>query len=228
LADATVASAFSRPNLVRAELPARIKTAARERGYEGQDPKGRMLSLGEVNAIGILPFGRMGISQFFKTPYQREFLARVTQACEERGIGLSLVSGRDDQEVWGIKNALVDGFIFTGVDQVSLLAAGRRRRLPFAVMDINVSDIKSVRTENHDGARSATRHLIALGHRRFAIAAPLYSVRPPIFHAPSGTARRLIDSGPWHGLRHRRLSVLLDAGRRGASGCARHRRDLDR
>jgi DNA-binding LacI/PurR family transcriptional regulator len=107
----------------------------------------------------------------------------VTQACEERDIGLSLVSGWDDQEVWGIKNALVDGFIFTGVGQVSLLAAGRRRRLPFVVMDINVPDIKSVRTENHDGARSATRHLIALGHRRFAIAAPLYSVRPPIFHA---------------------------------------------
>jgi DNA-binding LacI/PurR family transcriptional regulator len=192
----TAANAFSRPNLVRAELLARIKTAARELGYDGPDPKGRMLSLGKVNAIGILPFGHAGISQFFKNSYQREFLAGVTQACEERGVGLSLVSGRDDQEVWGIKNALVDGFIFTGVDQVSLLAAGRRRRLPFVIMDINVPDIKSVRTENRDGARQATRHLIALGHRRFAIASPVYSFRAPFFHAPSGTARRLIDAGP--------------------------------
>ena len=183
----TVANAFSRPNLVRAELLARIKTAAHELGYDGPDPKGRMLSLGKVNAIGVLPFGRVGISQFFKNHlYQRDFLAGIAQACEEQGVGLSLVSGRDDQEAWGIKNALVDGFIFTDVEQANLLPAGRRHRLPFVVMDLSVFDIKSVSTENRDGARQATRHLIALGHRRFVIASPFYSLRPPIFHQPSG------------------------------------------
>ena len=111
-------------------------------------------------------------------------------------MGLSLVSGRDDQEAWGIKNALVDGFIFTGVEQVNLLTAGRRHRLPFVVMDLSGSDIKSVSTENRDGARQATRHLIALGHRRFVIASPVYSFRPPVFHPPSGIERRLVDSGP--------------------------------
>jgi DNA-binding LacI/PurR family transcriptional regulator len=35
----TVANAFSRPNLVRAELLARIKTPARELDYDGPDPK---------------------------------------------------------------------------------------------------------------------------------------------------------------------------------------------
>jgi DNA-binding LacI/PurR family transcriptional regulator len=193
----TAANAFSRPNLVRAELLARIKTAAHELGYGGPDPKGRMLSLGKVNAIGILPFGHVGISQFFKNHlYQRDFLAGVAQACEEQDVGLSLVSGRDDQQAWGIKNALVDGFIFTGVEQVDLLPAGRRSRLPFVVMDLRVPDIKSVSTENRDGARQATRHLIALGHRRFVIASPLYSLRPPVFHPPPGTERRLVDAGP--------------------------------
>jgi DNA-binding LacI/PurR family transcriptional regulator len=61
------------------------------------------------------------------------------------------------------------GFIFT----VGLVAVGRRRRLPFGVMDTNAPDIESVRTENGDGVRQATRHLIALGHRRFVIASPL-------------------------------------------------------
>ena len=192
----TVANAFNRPNLVRPELLARIKSVANELGYDGPDPRGRMLSLGKVNAIGILPFGRVGISQFFKNPYQRDFLNGVAQACEERGVGLSLVSGRDDQEAWGVKNALVDGFILTDVEQVELIAAGRRRRLPFVVMDLNVPDIKSVRTENREGARQATRHLLSLGHRRFAIASTLYSFRPPIFHPASGIERRLVDSGP--------------------------------
>jgi DNA-binding LacI/PurR family transcriptional regulator len=77
-----------------------------------------------------------------------------------------------------------------------LLPAGRRSRLPFVVMDLRVPDIKSVSTENRDGARQATRHLIALGHRRFVIASPLYSLRPPVFHPPPGTERRLVDAGP--------------------------------
>ena len=156
-----------------------------------------MLSSGKVNAIGLVPFGRFGIAQFFKNPYQRDFLAGVAQACEERGVGLSLVSGRDDQEAWGIKNALVDGFIFTGVDQVELLEAGRRRRLPFVVMDLSGSPhISSVNTKNRDGAKQATRHLLALGHRRFVIASTLYSFRAPVFHPPAESARRLVDAGP--------------------------------
>jgi DNA-binding LacI/PurR family transcriptional regulator len=192
----TVANAFSRPKLVRPQLLARIEAAARELGYDGPDPKGRMLSLGKVNAIGVLPFGGFGVSQFFKSPYQRDFLAGVAQACEERNVGLSLVSGRDDQDAWGIKTALVDGFIFTGVEQIDLLTDGRRLRLPFVVMDLSAPNIHSVNTENRDGARQATRHLIALGHRKFAIASPLYSWRAPVFHPPSGLERRLVDSGP--------------------------------
>jgi DNA-binding LacI/PurR family transcriptional regulator len=193
----TVANAFSRPKVVRPELLARIKTAARELGYVGPDPKGRMLSLGKVNAIGVLPFGRLGVSQFFRNPYQRDFVAGVAQACEERGIGLSLVSGRDDQEVWGIRNALVDGFILTGIDQVALLSSSRGRHVPFVVMDLSgAPDTKSVNTENRDGARQATRHLISLGHRRFAIASTLYSFRAPVFHPPSASERQLVDSGP--------------------------------
>jgi DNA-binding LacI/PurR family transcriptional regulator len=193
----TVANAFNRHERVRPELLARIDAAARELGYAGPDPRGRMLSSGKVNAIGVVPFGRFGIAKFFKNPYQRDFLAGVAQACEERDVGLSLVSGRDHQEAWGIKNALVDGFIFTGVDQIDLLEVGRRRRLPFVVMDLSgAPHISSVNTQNRDGAKQATRHLLALGHRRFVIASTLYSFRPPVFHPPSGTTRRLVDSGP--------------------------------
>ena len=192
----TAANAFSRPERVRPELLARIEAAARDLGYAGPDPRGRMLSSGKVNAIGVVPFGRFGIAQFFKNPYQRDFLAGVAEACEERGIGLSLVSGRDDEAPWGIRSALVDGFIFTGVDQIDMLEEGRRRRLPFVVMDLNGNPhINSVNTENRDGARQATRHLLELGHHRFVIASPLYSLRSPVFHQPS-KPRTLADSGP--------------------------------
>jgi DNA-binding LacI/PurR family transcriptional regulator len=193
----TVANAFNQPKRVRPELLARIEAAARELGYAGPDPKGRMLSSGKVNAIGVVPFGHFGIAQFFKNPYQRDFLAGVAQACEERGVGLSLVSGRDDQEAWGIRSALVDGFVFTGIEQVEFLGEGNPRGLPFVVMDFDgAPNINSVSVENRDGARQATRHLLELGHRRLAIALVLYSFRPPIFHAPSKSKRRLEVAPP--------------------------------
>jgi DNA-binding LacI/PurR family transcriptional regulator len=193
----TVANAFNQPKRVRPELLARIEAVARELGYAGPDPKGRMLSSGKVNAIGVVPFGHFGIAQFFKNPYQRDFLAGVAQACEERGVGLSLVSGRDDQEAWGIRSALVDGFVFTGIEQVEFLAEGNPRGLPFVVMDFDgAPNINSVSVENRDGARKATRHLLELGHRSFAIALVLYSFRPPIYHPPSKSERRLEATAP--------------------------------
>jgi DNA-binding LacI/PurR family transcriptional regulator len=192
----TVANAFNQPKRVRPELLARIEAVAREIGYAGPDPKGRMLSSGKVNAIGVVPFGHFGIANFFTNPYQRDFLAGVAQACEERGVGLSLVSGRNDQEAWGIKSALVDGFVFTGIEQVEFLGDGNPRGLPFVVMDFDgAPNINSVSVENRDGARQATRHLLELGHRRFAIILVLYSFQPPIFHAPSKSKRRL-DAAP--------------------------------
>ncbi len=156
-----------------------------------------MLSYGKVNAIGIVPFGAFGISHFFKNAYQREFLAGVADVCERRGVGLSLVSSRVGEEAWGIKNALVDGFIFTSLDQLDGAAPGQLRRLPFVVMDIDGSpDIRSVRVENRDGARQATRHLLELGHRRFVIGSPLWAFHQPVFHAPTGTERSLVACGP--------------------------------
>jgi DNA-binding LacI/PurR family transcriptional regulator len=193
----TVSNTFSRPARVKPELRAHVEATARRLGYAGPDPKGRMLSSGKANAIGIVPFGAFGISHFFRNAYQRDFLAGVADICEGRGVGLSMVSARGDQESWGIKNALVDGFIFTSLDQVAWAAPGNQRRLPFVVMDIDgAPDIRSVRVENRDGARQATRHLIGLGHRRFVIGSTLWSSQSPVFHPPSRAERILVGPAP--------------------------------
>ena len=93
----TVSNVFSRPERVRPVLRERVEAAARELGYAGPDPKGRMLSSGKVNAIGVVPVGNFGITLFFTHEYNNAFLAGVAQTCEERGVGLSLVSGRQER-----------------------------------------------------------------------------------------------------------------------------------
>src|SRR6185437_16657568 len=121
----TVSNVFSFPERVRPALRERVEAAAHELGYAGPDPKGRMLSSGKVNAIGVVPVGNFGITLFFTHEYNRTFLAGVAATCEERGLGLSLVSGQGG--AWDINTALVDGFIFSSVEQLKMVEPVRRR-----------------------------------------------------------------------------------------------------
>ncbi|PZV39724.1 LacI family DNA-binding transcriptional regulator [Mesorhizobium kowhaii] len=190
----TVSNVFSWPERVRPALRARIEAVARELHYAGPDPKGRMLSSGKVNAIGVVPIGNFGITLFFTHEYGNAFLGGVAHTCEERGVGLSLVSGRANE--WGINDALVDGFIFESAEQIDLIEPARRRRLPVVVSGVAGPDITSITIENRKGAREVTRHLLELGHRRFVIASVMWQFVPPVFHPPTGAPRQFVAVGP--------------------------------
>lgn len=194
----TASNVFNNPRLVRPEVRERVEAVARELGYGGPDPKARLLRAGKANAIGVVMPGAFGITIAFRHPYMRDFLAGVTDVCEEHGAGLSLVSGIDDQRGWGIRNALVDGFILGRIEEVELIEAAIRRRLPFVVMDTDGGpDISSVRIDDRGAARLAAQHLVDLGHRRFAILSVLrQSGRAPIFHGPAETHHELVAGYP--------------------------------
>src|ERR1700755_1055988 len=102
----TVANVFNRPKRVRAEVVTRVKAAARELGYAGPDPKGRLLSNGRVNAIGIVPPADAGYSWVFRNFYMSELLHGVANACEPRGVALTLLIAKDRTGSWQMQNAV--------------------------------------------------------------------------------------------------------------------------
>jgi DNA-binding LacI/PurR family transcriptional regulator len=210
----TAANVFSRPERVRPALRARVEAVARTLGYDGPDPKGRLLSSGKFNAIGVVPSAAFGITLFFRNSYLVPFLEGVASVCEENGVGLSLVSGRSDQAASGIRGALVDGFIFSSLEQADMIEPARRRRLPFVVMDVDGGpEVSSVRVEDRDGGRQVARHLLALGHRRFIAVAPLSRLVPPVFHEAGASPAGL--TAPTAGVADRLagfLEVLASAG----------------
>jgi DNA-binding LacI/PurR family transcriptional regulator len=62
----------------------------------------------------------------------------------------------------------------------------RRRRLPFAILDVPGGDeINSVMIDGEGGARAAAGHIASLGHRRIALLSVRRTLGPPIVHAPS-------------------------------------------
>ena len=189
---ATVSNVFSRPDRVRPALRQRVEAAAESLGYDGPDPKGRLLSSGKVNAIGVVPPAD-GLSWVFASVYMRDFLTGVAQVCEEKGVGLSLVFGDERGGAWDIRTAVLDGFILNSVSEAASIERALRRKLPFVVMDaIGTPEINTVGPDERGSAWRLTRYLIELGHRRFAIVSCGRKAAAPVFHPPNGGSRRLV------------------------------------
>lgn len=173
----TVSNVFNRPELVREEVRERVRKAAADLGYNGPDPKGRLLRAGKVNAIGVASVEPL--SFFFRDPFARVLMTGITDASQENGAGVSLVSASSEEELaWNMRNALVDGFILFCLEGAQqLIQASRERQLPFVALALGHEDktVSAVGIDNVAGARAAARHLVDLGHRRFAIAGMRFS-----------------------------------------------------
>ena len=168
----TASNVFNRPEVVRPELRKKVEASARELGYHGPDPKGRLLRAGHVNAIGVVVMDNL--AYFFNDPFNREFMTGLSQVCDERGAGVSLVSAVDRKTAaWNISTAVVDGFVVQCLeDGDRLIELARRRKLPFVAVDVDAGpNASSILTDDRGGARMAAEHLLGLGHRRFGILA---------------------------------------------------------
>lgn len=169
----TASNAFNRPEIVRPEVRERIEAAARELGYAGPDPKGRLLRAGKVNAIGVATTETL--DYFFADPYARAMMASISAACDVRGAGISLISAANDEKLaWNIQSAIVDGLILLCIEGGErLVELSRERRLPFVALQLAASDetISTIGIDEFESARTAARHIGALGHRDVAIIA---------------------------------------------------------
>lgn len=191
----TVSNVFNKPQLVRVEVCDRVKAAAQQLGYDGPDPRGRVLQDGKFNAIGLMPPGDYAISDMLRSPYLQELTLGVAQACDEAGATLSLVNGTDSSRASAIRQALVDGLILGHSADIELVYSAKRRRLPFVILESDAGpDVNSIRIDGKGGALLAIDHLTALGHRRFAILSIRRTAGPPIVHMP-GVGDRTITAG---------------------------------
>jgi DNA-binding LacI/PurR family transcriptional regulator len=169
----TASNVFSRPELVRQEVRERVQNVAKELGYAGPSLRGRLLRQGKVNAIGVATVEPL--SYFFDDPYARALMAAISRVCDARGAGVALVSAQNQQRLaWNIQSALVDGFVLLCVGPSEpLVELTRRRNLPYVALALDVDDpeIPSIAIDDFGGAKAAAEHLLALGHRRFAVLA---------------------------------------------------------
>jgi DNA-binding LacI/PurR family transcriptional regulator len=167
----TASNVFSRPGLVRPEVQEKVREAARRLGYGGPDPRGRLLRAGKSNAIGVAT--AEPLSYFFEDPFARTLMQGISEACEQHGAGLALVSAKDDKRLAAnIQNALVDGFVLLCIENGErLVELTKERQLPFVALALGRQDetVSAIGIDDRAGARLAARHLAVLGHRRFGV-----------------------------------------------------------
>lgn len=179
----TASNAFAHPERVRPDVRARVETASRELGYQGPDPKGRLLRAGRFNAVGLVPPADHGIADALGNPVFRNFILGVGEVCDAARSNLVIISDRERGRA--VNAALVDGVILSRVEHLSEIEPARLRQLPFAVVDFDPGPgIACVRSDARAGAHAAARHLLDLGHRRFAILSFLRGFGPPLWHPP--------------------------------------------
>jgi DNA-binding LacI/PurR family transcriptional regulator len=160
----TVSNAYNRPDQLAPELRERILGTARELGYSGPDPAARRLRSGRRDAVGLLV--TEGLSYTFTDPASVLLLQGIARATEDAGLALLVVPERG-----GVRDAVVDAFcLYSMPAEHPNVAAAQDRGVPLVVVDEpRIEGHAFVGIEDRHGARLAAEHLLALGHRRFAL-----------------------------------------------------------
>jgi DNA-binding LacI/PurR family transcriptional regulator len=165
----SVSNAYNRPDQLAPELRERILGKAAELGYAGPDPAARRLRSGRIDTVGLLLGG--GLAQAFDDPAAGLLLRGIARAVEAAGLALLLVP----EHGGGVRDAVVGAL---GVCSLQAkhpgVQAALERRLPLVVVDQpRLPGHAYVGIDERSGARRAAEHLLALGHRRFAVVCEL-------------------------------------------------------
>lgn len=189
----TVSHVINGTRFVSPELAERVRTAMAELRYQ-PNAVARSLRRKETLTLGMVVPDNAN-------PFFAMMARAVEDTCYRQGYSLILTNSEDDleRELANI-NVLVakqvDGLILAAVGLSSRDLQRVLRQVPTVVVDRELSGIQAdmLLVDNFDGGYQATRHLIALGHRRIGcITGP--SVTTPSAERVIGYRRALSEAG---------------------------------
>ena len=160
----TVSRVLSGSARVSAKRAERVRKAVTELGFI-PNPIARALADGRTFTVGL-------VAQYFESPYYALVVRGVEEVLTAEGFGLMVTSGHwnadeEQQCVTSLRARKVDGIIIlTGAlsdDFLERVSA----ELPVVITGrcLHAPGLHSLPSNDFDGARFATRHLIELGHR---------------------------------------------------------------
>ena len=183
---ATVSNAYNRPEKLSPALRERVLAVAADLGYAGPDPAAAALRRGRAGVVGVVFPETLGYA--FSDPGAVAFLRGLASVFERAGLGVLLVpAAHGAGDPTPARSAAVDGFVvFSLPDGDRVLEAVLARRLPVVAQGgPRRPELAFVGIDDRAAASAAAQHVIALGHRRIAVAA----FRPADPHTEGATYR---------------------------------------
>jgi DNA-binding LacI/PurR family transcriptional regulator len=173
---ASVSNALKRPELVSADLRARVLAVAARVGYSGPAAATRMLPKGRADAIAVLYTADLPAA--LQDPAAVVFLHGLSAVCEGAGLSMMLVPDMANQPGarWAaVNDAVVDGFVVYSLrDSDPLLARVLDRGVATVVVDAprTVVGADWVGSDDRSAMRGLGDYLRQLGHRAVGIISP--------------------------------------------------------
>jgi LacI family transcriptional regulator len=167
----TLNGARSRTLRVSDETRDRILAAARDLGYR-RHPAARALATGRTHVLGLmLPYASSLLSE--NTPFESLLVSGVVARAGSRGYNVMLYAATAEDEgdrAASMIDRRIDGLILLipPFDSPILDECERQGIATAAILADPESATLTVRSDDYNGGRLATRHLIELGHRRIA------------------------------------------------------------
>lgn len=196
----TVSNAYNRPDQLSPATRRRVLEVASRLGYAGPDPTAASLRLRRTGTIGVVLTERLPYA--FADPGLITILHGIATELSESGNALLLVPAHLAGGQSLLRHAMVDAFILCSLAAGDpAVAAAQDRQVPIVTVgNPRLPKVPRIGPDNRRAAAGVARHLLDLGHRRFAILTTV-----------TDEAR-----GPSRPLFHERVdgfrNVLLDAG----------------
>lgn len=165
----TVSNAYNRPDQLSAETRRRVLAAAARVGYAGPDPAAQSLRRGSTGTIGVVLTERLPYA--FTDPGMVSLLHGIAAALNDAGSALLLVPSQGSRDQSLVRTAIADALVLCAVapDDPAVTAAVARGLPLVTVGTPHLPGTPRVTVDNRRAAALAAEHLLALGHRRFAV-----------------------------------------------------------
>jgi DNA-binding LacI/PurR family transcriptional regulator len=169
-----VSFAFNSPERLNPDTAARIRRVAESLGYR-PSPVTRAPAQSATQTVGLLT--PQALSVALANPFFSTLCGGVAAITDPAGYGLLFLSPLHGSLVRALARATVDGFVAVGLSESHLeVEQIRHAGVPMVLVDGDAfPEHGSVESNDEVGARSAARHLCALGHREFAV----IGIEPP-------------------------------------------------
>ncbi len=176
-----VSFAYNAPHQLSHTTREHILDTAEQLGYQPH-PVARTLATGRTNSIGLLV--PTSLNWMLHDPLFTHFLGEVGAACDREEMRILLASMHDiwrreprpgsdsSASLTWLASIAADGFLMFGIHRAHpLTEALHRSSRPIVLLDSaeNV-DAPTFNIDDRGGAYAAAQHLLAKGHRQFAIA----------------------------------------------------------